>query len=778
MAMAALARIAGPAGVVLALAVAGPARAQNQAFPPAPVVRAGIPILLPGTPPAEAAFSPNIRPSIRASRAAGKITIDGDLTDPGWVGAPRATNWAERFPKDNVLPPVQSEAWVSFDSTHLYFAFIAWDDPGRLRSNLRDRDRLYQDDFIGLMLDTYGDGAWAYELYVNPRGVQGDLRMTSDGDEDDGFDIIWESEARVLEDRWQVEIAIPFASLRFPQRPVNTWRVNFWRTQPREVRRQITWARIDRDDPCFMCQWGTLEGVEGASPGGALELLPSVVAGQAGGVTDPGDPASPFDNGSFKAEAGLGVKYSFAGGLTAEGALNPDFSQVESDVPQVDVNTTFALFYPERRPFFQEGSELFQTYINAVNTRQINDPSGAGKLIGRMGRTSVAYLGGLDETTPILIPFEERSFVGVTGQSLANIGRYRRTFGRQSDVGVLVTDRRYDGSGYNTTAGADGAWQFLPQYRVEGQFLQSWTEEPDDPAATPGLDGVTFGDEDYTGTWDGESFTGHAVYLSVERSARTWSFDVDYRESSPTFRADNGFEFSNAYRRVTAWTGLAFRPATRLVSEIRPDIYTEVGYNWDGELKGVLVEPSLEFNLVGQTYVDLELSVERETFKGVTFRDLVRPQLFLQTRPNRWLDVWTFLSYGDGIYRTPAVPLPGTQTNVEVGGTLRPAGQVTIEPSLVYARMVGEADETFFSGYIARTRLGVQFTRAFFLRLIGQFNDFEDAWSVEPLLTYRVNPFTLVYAGASQGWQGVPGDDRYAKVSRQYFFKLQYFIRR
>jgi hypothetical protein len=778
------ARTPGWTGVVLVLlGVALPAGrlavAQNQQFPPAPRLPSAS-LMTPrvGLGTTAGTFAPNIRPTLAVRRAPGRIVVDGVLDDAGWAGAAVAGNFAERNPRDNVLPPVRTEARVTYDSDNLYVAIVAWDDPRALRSTLTDRDRPYSDDYMGLMLDTYGDGAWGYEIFVNPRGVQMDLRMLGTGGEDEGFDLIWDAEAKVLEDRWQVEIAIPFASLRFPERPVHSWRVNFWRNQPREVRRQMTWARISRDDPCFMCQWGTLEGIEGASPGGALELLPSLVAGQSGRVADPGDPGSPFDGGSFKGEAGLGVKYSFAGGLTAEGAINPDFSQVESDVPQIDVNTTFALFYPERRPFFQEGSELFDTFISAVNTRQVNDPYGAAKLVGRMGRTALAYLGGVDETTPILIPFEERSFVGVTRKSVANIARVRRTFGRQSYGGALLTDRRYDQGGSNTVGGVDGALQFLGNWRVEAQLLGSWTTEPDDPEATAGLEGVTFADGGHTGLWDGEAFNGHAGYLSLERDGRTWSLNLDYYEASPTFRADNGFEFSNAYRRFAGWNGFSFRPAGRLVSAVYPNMSAEVKHNWDGELKGVFFEPSLEVELTGQTLVDLEVSLERETFKGVTFRDMVQPQFFIRTRPSRAFEINLFVAHGDDIYRSPAVPLPGTATNVELGSTLRPSGQVTIEPSLAYARLEGEDGETFFSGYIARTRLGVQFTRSFFLRLVGQYNDFEDTWSVEPLLTYRVNPFTMMYAGASQGWQGVPGDDRYARVSRQYFFKLQYLIRR
>jgi hypothetical protein len=158
---------------------------------------------------------------------------------------------------------------------------------------------------------------------------------------------------------------------------------------------------------------------------------------------------------------------------------------------------------------------------------------------------------------------------------------------------------------------------------------------------------------------------------------------------------------------------------------------------------------------------------------------MFRPQIYLQTRPNRWLDVWTFMAHGDGIYRSPAVPLPATGTDIEFGGTLKPMGQLTIEPSFVYSKQTGEEGQTFFSGWIGRARIGVQFTRAFFLRLITQYDDFDDRWSVQPLLTYRVNPFTLFYAGASQDWLGVPGEQSsYNKSNQQYFVKFQYLIRK
>jgi hypothetical protein len=419
-------------------------------------------------------FVPNVQPVLQIERARGPIELDGDLDDEGWVGAARATNFAVFYPDEGEKPPVESEVLVTYNDEYLYLGFIAHDDPSRIRASLRDRDEMWNDDYFGILLDTYGDASWAYFLFANPLGVQGDSRWSANAGEDARFDIIFYSEAKITDEGYQVEMAIPFKSLRFPDREVQEWRATFWRTWPRDSRAQHTWAGISRDDPCLPCQWGTLAGIQGVKSGGALELMPALIASQAGQIEDADDPSSGFSNEDPEAELSLFARYPFSSGLTTELALNPDFSQVESDVAQIDVNTTFALFFPERRPFFQEGSDLFQSYFQVLYTRQINDPLVTGKLIGRMGRTTLAYLGGLDENSPILLPFQERSYVGMAGRSLSNVGRFQQTFWRDSYVGAILTDRRLeDNSGSGTTGGIDGRLRFLENYRIEYQALAS-----------------------------------------------------------------------------------------------------------------------------------------------------------------------------------------------------------------------------------------------------------------------------------------------------------------
>jgi len=251
---------------------------------------------------AQDGFRPNIKPSLAITRAAGPIAIDGELGDPGWAGAARAMNFAEVSPRESVRPEVETEVWITYDAAILYVAFIAKDDPRSVRSSLTDRDAMYQDDYIGILLDTYGDASWAYHLFANPKGIQGDQRFSAGRGEDSRFDIIYTSDGKLTADGYVVEMAIPFASLRFPDRPVQIWRAIFWRNRPRSSEQEITWAVTRRGDPCNLCQYGTLTGIEGIKPGGALELIPAAVATQSGALDDDDDPASGFRNGKVDSD--------------------------------------------------------------------------------------------------------------------------------------------------------------------------------------------------------------------------------------------------------------------------------------------------------------------------------------------------------------------------------------------------------------------------------------------------------------------------------------------
>ena len=488
-------------------------------------------------------FTPTFLPEVTISRTAGDIHVDGDLTDPGWKGAARIDKFHENEPGDQIEPPVKTVARLAYDDSRLYVAVVCYDNPADIRASLCDRDWIFEDDNVGFFLDTYGTAQWAYTLNVNPYGIQGDALWSRGHGEDDRFDLIFESSGKITDSGYQVEIAIPFSSLRFPNKPVQEWRMEIWRHHQREFHHQISWAAYDRDEDCWPCQWGFLMGIRDVKPGKGIEFIPSVLAYQAGSLLGEGVPDDPYDfvNDDPEAEVSLNARYAITSDITVEATVNPDFSQVEADAAQVDVNETFALSYSERRPFFQEGLDLFQSWSELVYTRSINDPSFAAKSTARIGEWSFAYLGARDEHSPIILPFEELSAVVSGGKSFSNIFRVRRSFGSDSHLGILATDRRYDDGGSGSVVSFDTQLRLSKCFRLQALAVGSYTQEPDDTAGTSGLNDWLF-DGEHTAGFDGEDFGGYSWVANLEERARHLDFDISYWYRSPTYRSDNGFE--------------------------------------------------------------------------------------------------------------------------------------------------------------------------------------------------------------------------------------------
>lgn len=733
----------------------------------------------PAESPETAPFKPNLLPNIEVPRISQPIKIDGDLGDQGWQQAARTGNFTETFPGDQVRPQVDTEALVGYDDRYLYVAFIARDQPGSVRASLRDRDEMFQDDFVGIMLDTFGDAVVSYEIFVNPIGIQGDLLLTRNN-EDESFDLIFESRGKITGEGYQVEMAIPFSSLRFPDKSAQVWKVNFWRNHPRDSRRRYSWAGLSRDNPCFQCQWGTMTGISEVKPGNNLELLPTVIGSQAGSLNDGEDPASGFSNHKADGEVSLGARYAFSPSLSAEVTANPDFSQVESDAAQIDVNTTFALFFPERRPFFQEGSDLYDTWINVVYTRTINDPILATKLTGRMGRTSFGYVGARDNHSPITLPFEEKSGLTQAGKSFTNILRFRQTFLQDSHVGLLATDRRLEGGGAGSTFGVDGLWRFYQNYQIEFQAVGSRTEEPRDTSLTEDVNGETFDNGRHTSAFDGETFWGSAVYASFERHARVWNFDADYWHWSPGFRADNGFVFNNNRRQANFFTGFTFSQDSKFLDEVNPGINMGRVWNFNGLRKDEWLQPQLFVQFKKQTSIWTAYLWSSERFQGIKFDGIRRFMFNFNSNFSEVMSFGFWVARGTFIARNEDPPVLGRNgAEYQVWGTFKPLQQLVIQPSFNFSRLEHPADgHTIFEGYILRTRFNYQFSRELFLRLVVQYNEFADRLNVEPLLTYKINPFTIFFIGSTYGYQSFDPNRRsnFDLADRQFFFKFQYLF--
>ncbi|HEX7503542.1 MAG TPA: DUF5916 domain-containing protein, partial [Acidobacteriota bacterium] len=302
------------------------------------------------------------------------IKIDGRITEEAWKDALRLTIDYEFQPGNNTPAPVKTECLLLYDSKNIYAAFRAFDpDPAAIRAHLTDRDNAWNDDNIGIWLDTFNDGNRAFFFSVNPFGIQGDEMFSNGGDMEDGtWDAIWSSAGQLSADGYAVEIAIPFEALQFHRRAGDlTWGVLLYRNYPRSVRHQIVSVPLDRNQSCFICQSPKITGLAGVKPGRSIELDPTLTAQRSD--ERPDFPAGPLEKAESKADVGVSGKWAFTPNLTLSGTLNPDFSQVEADAMQFRINTQFALYYSEKRPFFLEGKDFFATPFEAVYTRTVAD---------------------------------------------------------------------------------------------------------------------------------------------------------------------------------------------------------------------------------------------------------------------------------------------------------------------------------------------------------------------------------------------------------------------
>ena len=744
-------------------------------------------------------YEPTFSPTLEAVPVQGRVQLDGRLDDKVWQSAPVATGFVETYPGNNTRPGVQTRAQLAYDEGHLYVAFRCEDDPDQLRATLCQRDQFANDDVVGIYLDTFGEAQWAYGLFVNPYGIQKDLMWTSVHGEDRGFDMIWHSAAQITENGYNVEIAIPFAGMRFPTAEVQSWRVDLVRDRPRESPHTYAWAARDRDNRCGPCQWGTVSGIQGVSAGKGLEILPSLTASQSSSIKDPLDRDSGLESEDVLGAASVGFKYSLTSDVTAEGTINPDFSQIEADAAQIDVNSTIFRRYAERRPFFQEGNDLFRTYFNSFYTRMVVDPEVAVKGTARWTRTSLAYMYARDESSPYIVPAEERSYTESLGRSDVHVLRVLHSLGGSSQAGAMVTHRDYEMGSEGLILSGDASFRLSNSLMWLGQFVYSDTREPEGVVIDSGK---AFKDGRHTLDLDGESYDGNALITELRYNSEHLNFTLDYNQVDPTYRTQTGYDPWNNQRNGFVWANYNFIFDSGLVERITPNIFVNGRWNYADERKWLHTNPSLDVRLRwAQANFGVGYRTGSETWDGIAYEDLISWSGYGSCRLNNRLGLWGDFHVGE----SPALfsNARGDEIGWSVGADLKPLDNLTIEPTLDHIR--SEADgsgELLFKQTIARARVQWQIDRRLSLRLVVQHNAsdnppfrreavagafpayhmyFGGKWEVDPLLTYRINSFSVCYLGSTHDWRDFNAaqagvDAHFAATSRQYFMKLQYLF--
>ncbi|MDD5361429.1 MAG: DUF5916 domain-containing protein [Ignavibacteria bacterium] len=717
------------------------------------------------------------------------IKIDGELNEPVWQKIARYNNFSECSPGDNTKPEVKTEVMMYYDDNNLYFGFICYEnDMTKVRKTLADRDHIFQDDFVGFFLDTYKESRQAYELFVTPYGIQGDLMWTTPGNEDQTFDMIWYSAAKEYKDRWTVEIAIPFKSIRFPDRDVQDWQIQFLRIRPRENRYQYSLMPISRDDPTLFTHACAIKGVTNIKGGKNLEVLPYLMTTQSGSISDKDNADSKFVNEKTKGEAGVNIKYGITSTLTADVTVNPDFSQVESDAGVITANNTYAIYYNEKRPFFLEGANIFSSPTQVVYTREINNPMFALKLTGKSGKTEIGILSAYDKKTPFIIPFKESSdFVATNRHSLSNIVRVKHSIkSDDSYIGLVFTDRQVgkegkdvpDVDGYNRNYGIDGKYRFLKNFSLDFQVLHSESKE------------INYSDYNASGSFDhgrktkaldGESFSGMQYYAALYRDARAWSYNVQFNANSPNVRKDNGYLSSNDNITISTWQGYMFYPETKFITRVQPQFYTHLIHDYAGNLREKYFQLEVWMQFIHQISVDMGFRPVNSEVWGGEYNQGARSG-WINLSVNTF-DKFTFGAYmdiGKSIIRndTPAV---GYKQAYSFWSTFKPINSIVMSNSWDYYELATSyGGEKLYAGYIFRDVTTYNITKEISLRFIGEYNSFSGGFYFNPLASYKPNPFTIFYFGFTNSYENLNTPEnkmKYVMTDRQFFLKMQYLFR-
>lgn len=747
-------------------------------------------------------------------RINGPVTVDAKLDEPQWQQAKKVLINNVTRPYNNTESPVHTEALLMEDGENFYLAFVAEDpDPSQIRAFLRDRDKSWSDDIVGIKIDTYNDQRTAYRFLVNPMGSQIDgIESEVTKRESDAWDGIWDSAGEISDKGYIVEMALPLRMLNFTEKDtIQDWGIELMRFYPRNERLRLSNIYLDRNNNCELCQLHTVEGFSGAKQGDNLIVTPSLVTGRSEEKID--DEWESTNN----TEASLDVRWGISPDLLLNATINPDFSTVETDNAQLNVNNNFALFFPEKRPFFLDNADYFDSNYNLVYTRNINAPNAGAKLTGRKDDHSFGLFITDDDTTNILIPGNRASSIAeIDDESKAAALRYRYNYNPDITLGWISTLRSAEDY-QNVVNGIDGRIKLSTYDVFKFQTIVSSTEYPSDlfeqfcyaddseDCTKPEETECTYGDCDYNEkvlrTLKDDSFTGHAIRASYRHNDEKWFYRVNYNKQSSDFRGDLGFisrvDFNKwsigGERKWYAEPGQWWTKAT---------IYSDwdIFHNDNGELIEkewdlvARIEAKHSSNLrlgltsrdkVGSRIDKSSLAIDANTTlfneKRINLSGGIRPILGLRLHAN--------LHYGDAIDFSSNRLGKTKQFNTSIDWNANKHLELRFKQ--VFNQLNAD-DANVFTARLTDMRATYQFSIKSFLRFTLVYNntnrnpynylytDPEDITassknlSTELLYAYKINPQTVFYLGYSDGHYTEEEFSELEQQNRSIFAKFSY----
>ena len=722
------------------------------------------------------------------------------------------TDFRQNSPGDGTPATEPTTAYLSYDDRNLYAVFVCRDEAGMVRAHLSKREASDQDDGVGLLLDTFRDFHRAYFFYSNPLGVQTDAIYTEGQGYDFSFDTLWDNAGRVTSEGYVVFFSIPFKSLRFSSDPEQTWGVALYRVILRKSEYDY-WPYVTQRVEGLTQQFAPVGDLDNVSPGRNIQFIPYGLLANDHFLNQP-NPLSaatpPAFLDRFEHRAGLDAKFVAKDSLTFDVTLNPDFSQVESDDPQLTVNQRFAVFFPEKRPFFIENAGFFATPINLFFSRRIADPQFGARMTGKLGKWTLGAL-VIDDRRPGQSfssgPYNTRAADGVV--------RVTREFGNQSYIGGFFSSRDFADTS-NRVASLDARLKFSKNWVVDIQGVHSWTRQN----LNAGQNCLSFASSNPAIG----SQQGNALWADASYSGRHFSFSTNYNDFSPNFCTEMGFVNRIDIRQNYAFGGYFWRPEKSKIIDFGPSVSETLDWDHNGVLQDWQAAVGFQVDLTKQTTVSISRGEAYELFNNIGFRRH-SASVLAATQPYKWISFSARYTQGIQVNFIPAPglsPFLANAKRVNFGLTLRPSARFRFDETLIYYRLgtrAGWVTPPFSTGqgvlnnYLNRAKLNYQFTKELSLRLILDYNatiantqlfDVQRSlggsddvngpfaptkqFTTDVLLTYLLHPGTAVYLGYNNGYndlalhpgaspfvtaQGAPNNS----TSRLFFIKLSYLLR-
>jgi len=679
--------------------------------------------------------------------------IDGDFNEPFWKLAPHVGGFKTFIPDYDIVPKEQTEVALAYDRENLYFAFRCYDDPQKIKASSSPRDKMTQDDFICINLDSFNDQQGLTAFYVNPLGIQGDSRFAANI-EDFSPDFVWYSAGKIDSIGYTVEVQLPLKSLRYTNEEPTTMGVILERC----ISRRTEHSSFPRLDPAkgfaLLTQMYPLaySGIEHYT---LMEVLPAVTA-----TRQEVRKYSTLERDKQEAELSLTAKYGITSDLIVDGTFNPDFSQVESDAGQVDINLRYSLFYPEKRPFFLEGQDNFNLAANTTvldptiyYSRTIADPFLGTKLTGKIGNgNTIAALYAMDNVLE-----SDRDLLGRYIHT--PVVRFKKTLTDDSYVGFLYAAREFEHTN-NRVVGVD------EQYRVsDAGVLESngfFSSAKDDPA--------------------GSTVDGHTLGARFSIGSRDLDYNVNVREVSENFRADMGYLTRTGVSNVLGFIRPKLYPGSKLFQRIELEFSSG---NTRDHFSGLWeTADDFAFNIFfgGSWVFRTRFSYATEIYGDEKFQT---SGVHSQMRGQITKQIYANLLYRriQAIYYSTPEQGYGNVVNATV--TLQPWDNLRAEGSYIYTDLTSDATgEMFYKYSISRAKLTFQVNQFVFLRGIGEYNDYRSELTTEFLASFNYIPGTAVYLGYGSVYDkvfsivnGRVEDTSLLEMRRGLFLKMSYLWR-